>query len=293
MFRRVYIPRSEGKEKYFQEFNSFAEMKATSLLYIDDIDPNGILVGEFRDSDLLKYYNYEKPDAPPAEPKIYNDLTSLNPKNPVYTKKIGDKCLVSSESFNAMNSDGTKEKITILDDGIVELDNGVRMSIEMYNLAYSMEMAAITDEEAPPSVVSRVITKLVADCWYRSAKHQGIYDTIACEVQFDARVGYESLLSIWFGFIQVRENNQDVWKFNSIYMLSTISKDERKFGCNSFKDSDFERLAPIVGFKGCKDIMVLADKKDDFAIANKLGVKPCKYNSIFALCNDARKGIFI
>jgi hypothetical protein len=182
------------------------------------------------------------------------------------------------------------------DEGIVTYDNGLRMSIETYDRMRSMEMAAIRGEQAPESVVNRVTSLLLPDKWYRDNIHGGIYDTIACEVQFDANVGYESILSIWFGFIRIleeRTNNNSTWKFNSIYMLSTISKNRRVFGRNSFDNSDFEKLAPRIGFKGSDNIIDLADKKDDYAIANILDLKPCNHSSIFSLCNDARKGIFI
>jgi hypothetical protein len=270
IFQRLYISKTQDDVIRYQEFDTLAEMESTPVFDIENAEEENITVGEFAGTDLLKYYKYERPVAVPE--------TDSNAKEPIDLNKLPEVINIDSN------------------DGIVTCDNGLRMSIESYELMRSMEMAAIRGEQAPQPVVARATNLFVPDKWYRDNIHKGEYDAVACDVQFDANVGYESILDIWFGFIRVKEENSGSafsWKFNSIYMLSTISKTRRIFGRNSFDDSDFERLASYVGFKGCENIMNLADKGDDISIANKLELKPCNHASIFSLCNDARQGVFI
>jgi hypothetical protein len=204
-----------------------------------------------------------------------------------------NKLLKSYEYYNPSNS---KAASIHPEDDLVIYDNGITSGAEMYNLVKSMEMAVIRGEEAPKSIMWRVNSVMLPDYWYRDNIYKGIFDALACDIHYEANVGYKSFLGIWFGFIRVKENQRSpnlIWRFNSIYMHSTISKKKKIFGSNSFKDSDFERLAPFVGFKGGKNFMKTADKSDDEAIAKVLELKPCEHTSIFGLCSDAKNGIFI
>jgi hypothetical protein len=208
------------------------------------------IVNEYEDKKLLKSYEYYDPT--PIK------VSKINPEN-----------------------------------GSVAYDNGMTISTESYDLTKSMEMAVIEGYQVPLSIMWRVKAVMLPDNWYSNTKKERLFDTVACGMEYDAKVGYESILGIWFGFIRVKEgsaSNNFVWKFNSIYMNSTISKERRDFGNNTFQDSDFERLAPFIGFKGNKEIMKLANEGDDMAIAKKLKLKRCNYTSIFDLCNATRAG---
>jgi hypothetical protein len=230
--------------------------------------------------------------------EIFDDENSMktSPLTPLSSDEVGkwittteydnDVLLRSYEYFNPLESN----RIVNIQEDLVEYDNGIRMNIEMYNLIQSMGMEAIRGAEIPPSIINRTIMALLPDYWYCKNSQKIKNDNIACDIQYEAKVGFKSYFGIWFSFIRVPEDTKLIWKFNAILMYSTISGKEKYFGCNSFKDADFERLASFVGFESVKDFMKIADTGDDETIAKTLCLKPCKRANIFSLCNNFREG---
>jgi hypothetical protein len=253
MFRRVYTIKGI-KNAREEKFNDEESMKTSLLLPVSSKHPWGwITVNESKDDNLLRSYEYFNP----AESKIIN--------------------------FNS-------------EEDIVTYDNGLRINGRLFNLIQSMKMSVILGEEVPHSVVHRAISLFNPDHWYKDNEYTGILDKVSCDFQYAAKVGCDSVIDIFFGFIRVKEHPEDInlmWKFNSIFMYSTISGNKKIFGCNSFQDSSFERFSTYVGPDGIKKFMNTADEGDDASIADELELKPCNHESIFDLCNDSMKGIFI
>jgi hypothetical protein len=255
IFRRVYSE-EDGQKRNIEEFSCERSMASSRLLPISSNYPGGwIYIKEYENENLLRVYEYFNP----TDSKIIN--------------------------FNSKED-------------IVSYNNGLRINGWVFNFIQSMKMAVILGEEVPHSVVHRAIFLFHPDQWYQDIEYPGIFNKVSCDFQYTPEDGYESFLDIFFGFIRVKENSEDinlVWKFNSIFVYSTISGEEKTFGCNSFRDSDLEILSPYLGRSkdGTWDFMKTADKGDDISIAKVLGLKPCKHNGIFELCNDAQRGIFI
>jgi hypothetical protein len=162
-------------------------------------------------------------------------------------------------------------------------------SYEYSDPTRSEEMARISEEKAPHSVISRVNSIFTPDNWYRNIQHDGLFDAVACEVLYRSTVHKNLGLKIYFGFIRIRESsrsNDSVWIFVSIFMLSNISGKMKTFGCNSFQDSDFRSLASSIK---SDNFMNLVNIGNDDAIAKSLKIELGNYTNIFSLCNDARK----
>jgi hypothetical protein len=256
MFRRIYLE-EEGFIKQFEEFYDERSMASSRLHTISSEHPWGwITVKEYKDDSLIRSYEYFSP----SESKIIN--------------------------FNA-------------EEDIVTYNNGLRINGKLFNFIQSMKMSVILGEEVPHSVVHRAISLFHPDHWYINNEYPGTLDKISCDFQYVAKIDDEATLHIFFGFMRIKEHPEDinlVWKFNSVLMFSKISKisgHKKTFGPNCFQDIDFERLTDHLGVDGIKKFMSMADKGDDMAIAEALGLKPCDYTSIFTLCDDSCKGIFV
>lgn len=205
----------------------------------------------------------------------------------------GDFTRTTESTGTNILENATELKTT--EDGTIDVANLSKVII-YNNRVYSVEMAAISDEDVPSIVLKRVVSIFNPHQWYRDNSHKGSYDTVVCNVSYKAKTEFESHLKIWFGFIRVKEDGRDnnfIWIFNSIFMQSTVSGNLKRFGCNSFKDADFKKEASCVSGNTAKKITALADAGKDDDIAKGLGLKLCALNSIFELCNEARKGRFI
>jgi hypothetical protein len=255
VFRRDYLE-EDGQTRTIEKFSCEKSMISSRLLPISSNYPGGwIFIKEYENDNLIRSYEYFNP----ADSKIIN--------------------------FNSKED-------------IVTYDNGLLINGWLFNFIQAMKMSVILGEEVPHSVVHRAIFSFHPDQWYQDSEYPDIFDKVSCDFQYTPGIGYESLLDIFFGFIRVKEHPEDlnlIWKFNSIFMYSTISGEEKTFGCNSFQDSNFEIFASYLGGDkdGIKNFTKMADEGDDISIAKLFGLKPCKCINIFDLCKNIQKGIFI
>jgi hypothetical protein len=274
VYSRRYLSVENGVFFKIQEFYSLEEMQSAPLpdFYIDE--SQNMIVGEFNDKNhLIKYYTYKK----------HNKAS----KSSILNKLFHGKPNPSSKSANILNID--------LHNGIITYDNGIIVSAVKNNLIRSMEIAVIRPEDAPASVLERINSLFTPNNWYIEGKREEVFDTVACDIHYETEMKYKLILDIFFGFNMSDEKRYDsyLWKFNSIFMYSTISKNRRIFGRNSFRNLDLEKLIKGAGFTKNKDFMDMINNGDDISIAKMLELKPCNCKNIFSLCNAKHHGIII
>jgi hypothetical protein len=201
------------------------------------------------------------------------------------------------KSYEYADPTGLRVESINIEEDRVGLNEGSDLNIEIYHWLKSMNMVKIRDIDAPLSILWRTRGLCLPDGFYRDAEYNGVFDTVAFDTQYDAFYPSDKYFGVWFGLNRVKESEQSVnlvWKFNSIFMLSTISGKKKTFGSNSFQDSDFEKLVPLLGFEDDKDLWPILERKNDTSVAERMGLKPCdESTTIFTLCKDARRGIFI
>jgi hypothetical protein len=274
MYSRRYLSAKNGVFFKIQEFYSLEEMNSAPLPDFDIDESENMIVGEFDEkNNLIRYYAYKK-------------------RNKALKTSILSK-LFHGKSINPSNS---AKILTIdLNNGIITYDNGITVSAVKNNLLRSMEIAVIRPEDVPALVVNRVNSLFTPSNWYNDGKQQEVIDTVACDIHYETEMKYKLILDIFFGFNVSDERRYDsyLWKFNSIFMYSTISKNKRTFGRNSFRNHDLERLVKNTGFAKNKDLIDTINSGDDIAIAKMFELKPCDYKNIFSLCNARHQGISI